>query len=115
MNIQALQNVAKACRESQNPDKFDMAIYGWGCGTPGCALGHYAARRDLQDLLMLSKDGDLQFTDERHASRLFPEVLQHFDLNINQLDELFNIDGCNNARTPEEAATYIEEFIKQNS
>ena len=81
---QRLLNVVRALRESPKPKAFSMDWYGYGpneafpCGTPQCALGHYAAREDLQDFLRLGCD-DAQTTEEaasyieRFAKRRFPE------------------------------------------
>lgn len=47
MNKERLLNVAKALRESTTPpDLFTMRFVMRECGTPACALGHYAARGD---------------------------------------------------------------------
>lgn len=97
------------------------------CGTPACALGHYAARTDLQRLLKVvvqkdyrgakfaslaffgtEADGDdncPQYDDEKFE--------QHFGLDYHEMEELFGGDGCGNARTALQAAKYIERFVKQ--
>jgi hypothetical protein len=142
MNKERLLNVAKALRESPNPDHFDMRRYVNQCGTPACAFGHYAARDDLQDAFSINTTQDpnrwphqgvyLRATAaEIHFGR--PEVLSHFDLAPWQLNELFGSaddyeeDGdydelsvpsyarlARTCKTPGEAADYIERFVAQN-
>lgn len=143
-----LLNVARALREAHAAKmKFNMEkfVYGnraaledgaWNtetcdyspstnreknfCGTPACALGHYAARTDLQRIVkiaivkdddgakyaevqMFGTSDDMDFADER--------LLNHFGIEYDEMDELFNHDGCGGARTALQAAKYIEQFV----
>lgn len=112
-----LLNVARAVREG-DPKNFTMDYYGHyvegsiknTCGTPACALGHYAARRDLQKTMRLSIDGEVcnakgKYIDAVHtASKLF-------GITEGEGWELFDSDGCGNAHTPKAAARYIERFV----
>lgn len=115
MNKERLLNVAKALRESPSPHMFTMVHYGHACGTPACALGHYAARTDLQDAFELTQSGFLVTTDAgdgRHRT-LF-KTLEHFGINNDQENNLFGLRGCAEARTPIEAAEYIERFVAEH-
>lgn len=121
MNAERLLNVAKALRECTGPeDDFDMNtfVHG-GCGTPACALGHYAARTDLQSFLhvvqvnaidkyfcmrLVNDDLDLDFVET---------ILDHFDIDNDQFHELFSCDGCGHARSRAAAAEYIERFVAE--
>ena len=123
---QRLLNVARALRESPNPEKFDMGRYGDDdCGTPACAFGHYAARQDLQDRFALvrrelrvsyaeaiyfSTDVLLRYTGEMafYDSHL---VLEHFGISWEEADDLFSVEGCGGANTPAQAADFIEAFV----
>lgn len=117
MEYERLLNVAKALREAPDPDKFDMSFYGHGCGAPACAVGHYAARRDLQDTFVLNKDG---FVDRRHPvgsqreAANFSDFAAHFGLSRDQTEGLFDANGCGMAETPLEAAEYIEDFVRRH-
>jgi hypothetical protein len=110
-NLERLQNCIVALRDA-NPEHFSMTHVA-DCGTPSCVLGHYAARRDLQDEFrltpqsnwMLDANGDEPNYDD-------PSVCDHFDLTEKEAAELFGSHGCNDARTPQEAIAYIEAFIK---
>lgn len=128
-----LLNIALALREYAHPERFDMGCYvhtedniedqerlHW-CGTPGCALGTYASRGDLQRILRVvmftREDGKkspamvLASKPKELADFSDNEVLDHFGITDAESRELFNYDGCGSAETPIEAATYIEEFV----
>lgn len=122
MNIARLLNVAKALRESPNPDNFSMLDYMNGCGTPACALGHYAARPDLQDFmhpvqLIESPVSEyaLEYNDEQRALSLDywdTAIQKHFDISPEEATDLFCSEGCGNAETAIEAAEYIEKMCR---
>ena len=107
---QRLLNVAKACRETAHPAAFTMFYFGHDCGTPACAMGNYAFRRDLQrtfilrgqDVLTKASDSDL---------RTWIDMRVHFGITEAETVELFDTDGCGGAETHEQAATYIEKFV----
>lgn len=126
MNVYAerLNNVCKALRESPKPREFTMNRYGhsrpvswvkalWTrdtCGTPACALGHYAYRTDLQDAFILMKGTVYHKRDDGLGSL---GDYSHFGVTPREAMELFGGDGCNDAYTPQQAITYIEGFIKR--
>jgi len=123
MHKERLLLVAKALRESAQPDKFAMWTY-HRCGTPACAVGHYAARRDLQDFMQLAVDrdtGSLRF-GVWGATKLANDywdynaaICSHFDITPDQREELFGADGCGDAETANQAARYIERFVADNA
>lgn len=124
-----LLNVAKALRESANPEAFTMEAYGYddsgqieifgdnyktkyaSCGTPACALGHYASRTDLQHTFKLKMDGEIYGIDGTHLW-YDQAVLDHFGIDSNESELLFAVDGCGNAKTNIQAAKFIEKFVK---
>lgn len=134
MNKQRLLNAAKAVRETPSPGKFSMSRFGLetypvpqvdspGCGTPGCVLGHYAARADLQDEFKLV-GSDIFLRDavvpenfwERGGNGLTYNadvICDHFQISSNQACQLFSTAGCEYAQTPWEAANYIERFVEE--
>lgn len=124
MNTERLLNVAKALRESPKPDKFSMRDYANPiCGTPMCALGHYAARTDLQTFLIIDNgrrehafSTPMFYADNGNKAWYdHSRVHQHFEIDEQDAEELFSADGCGNAKTPIEAAEYIERFVDRNS
>jgi hypothetical protein len=127
VNKGRLLNAVKALRESTRPDLFtmDRYVYDWSymercggenlCGTPGCVLGHYASRRDLQDFLLIDSRYFLRYAKYEYRSVIFDDrpVCNHFDITEDEADLLFGPRGCNNARTSIEAADFIEEFVRR--
>lgn len=116
MNVyrQRMLNVAKALRESPNPDEFTMSWYGSSCGTPQCALGHYAFRTDLQSAFKLENTLVFPVADDYHyCSADSVTVREHFSLTNVEACTLFCSRGCNDAQTPEAAALYIERFVER--
>lgn len=121
MNKKRLLNVAKALREAPNPKQFTMLRFGRSganrCGTPCCALGHYAARKDLQQTFALNANGQLCRADDPRLGFIGidnPLVQEHFDISLGQTGELFDSEGCDSATTVERAAQYIENFVKRD-
>lgn len=131
MNKERLLNVAKALRESPQPDKFDMDTYVHPCGTPACAFGHYAVRSDLQDLFTahatpLMWQGIDHIGGKENISYDAAVVLEHFDITQEEADRIFGCSGVADemvedfgpsellalaAKTPLEAAAWIERFV----
>lgn len=136
MNKQRLLDVARACREAPVPTAFSMERFANMCGTPACALGHYAVRRDLQNRFELKKhesygsmwlhfDGELSGYDNN-------DVCDWFGIDIDQAVELFAAEGCGGVlETVEDedgdeeealnpitdhikAAEYIENFVRRH-
>lgn len=112
-----LLNVVRALEEANDPEPgkpgFDMMTYVHPCGTPGCALGHYAARTDLQAEFRIV-----------HSSLMFgfshlpiSDGYVHFgfdSIGTDYMDELFSMAGCGGAQTRQEAADYIRDFIRRH-
>jgi hypothetical protein len=117
-----LLNVVRALHEDPDPENFTML----------CALGHYAARRDLQrsfriavdeDAAILTSSGQFVWIDDEC-------VLEHFGLAAEEASELFDIWGCGGSTgtfneethelegrrcisSPKVAARYIERFVRR--
>lgn len=118
MNKERLLNVARALREGK-PENFDMYGYVRGdCGTPACALGHYASRTDLQSFLKIANvDGfDLVYAETGSLCGGYESerVCDHFDITALEAEEIFHSHGCGGAQTNVEAAEYIERFVKEH-
>lgn len=135
MNKERLLNVAKALRESPNPGDFRMSSYATGCGTPACALGHYAARSDLQSAFAFQPGkgpygavclGDTSITHGHESVR------DHFDISADEVSRLFACEGeaidfveaegmpestflSLSAGSANAAADWIERFVAEHS
>ena len=124
MNRGRLLNVARALRESPNPEKFSMDVYAHPCGTPACAFGHYAARPDLQSAFRL-EDGTPVSAEGICRMYYLEDVLDHFGITIEDARELFSGGGdpfevedeyrkcgCGGAKTAIEAAEFVERWVE---
>lgn len=129
MEFQRLLNIARALRESPEPEDFTMKRYFNQCGTPACALGHYVARTDLQSDFYHGRDGTIRHRVYGIVWYDDPDIQAHFGINREECMELFaspgdetdeedadgnllvHDGGCGRARTAIEAAEYIEAFV----
>lgn len=124
-----LLNVARSLRESPIPAAFNMACYIQGdgtvpladpnwCHTPACALGHFAARRDLQAIMRIDTD-TFHRPVIRYTSRVNSYILMlgdgilssYFGIDNREAHDLFAAWGCGRAKTCEAAAQFIEDFV----
>lgn len=118
---------AQATRETKHPSKFTMEQFGHTCDTPGCVLGNYAVRTDLQTAFQLvervtwngtlvggvmpvGEDPDLRSSGTVDCDG--SEVRGHFALPRDDASDLFGYSGCNAAKTPDAAAEFIERFVQ---
>lgn len=108
-----LLRLATYLREQAKPQDFDMGTYANGCGSPACVLGHYAAMPRTP--FRLAGVGTNALSDRNgsplplgFSSRL---VRDHFALTNIEARELFDSDGCGGAKTPKQAARYLERFV----
>jgi hypothetical protein len=103
-------NVVRALQESPNPKSFTMGRWGTTCNTPACAMGHYAAREDLQDDFSL-ENGEIVDRHTRKSVCGDDTIDTHFNLTPRERFKLFSTSGCGHARTPQEAIAYILEVV----
>lgn len=105
-----LLNVARAVREAPDPSRFSQGSFGHKCGTPSCALGHYAVRKDMQRTFGLTFWGGklTAYGDEVGTDR--DSVTSHFGITSGESYDLFGKHGCDDAQTNIEAAEFIEAF-----
>lgn len=96
--------------ERQEPT-YRQNIFAHACGTPSCALGHWAAtntdrwhfgQRDEFPELYLKSDPYLP---------LYKAAQNEFCLSSGEEAQLFGCNGCRHATTAKQAAKYIREFV----
>lgn len=103
------------------------------CGTPACALGHWAFNERRRWRYQINTythdhlaDGSaptapvvfavVQLKTRRpqgDCGYLFEDAINDFGITTKQAYELFDIDGCGDARTAKQAARYIRKFVKR--
>lgn len=108
MRYDRLLAAAQAVEESPLPEHFTMKDFFHRCGTPACVLGHYAAREDLQSEYKLRQTSIGWWANGLGTSE------EHFEISLDQWDELFAIDGCDGATTPAAAGRYIRDFVARH-
>lgn len=134
MNVykQRLLNVVKALRESRRPKSFCMWGFSYSknarnpmnrtkhpCGTPMCALGHYAAREDLQDAFKIDPETGITYVvgvsrdDLMLAANIFEVAQKHFGISVRETDRLFSSAGCGGATSKTAAARFIRDFAEK--
>lgn len=120
-----LLNVARALREARGEAKrafhmgtfvYDRRIGQYACGTPGCALGHFAAREDLQRLMRINRIGEVLYKKDGEPLLLmddcsYEDLQEYFGISYDEFQEIFRSDGCGEAQTTIQAARYIEKFV----
>jgi hypothetical protein len=110
----------KAVKEQ--PEKmFDMNVFGEvrqdavgaECGTACCALGSYAARRDLQKVCSLVRRAEwhdvLDVVNDKTKDKNFLAGPGMFDITQDESDKLFNPTQSN--QTKKQVIRNIERFI----
>lgn len=118
VRLDRLRKVVRALREvpPEQKSEFTMVHYVHDCGTPACALGHFAARRDLQRVFKIFPNRSPSRKAEARYRGNDWDLLSsgdYFGLERAQMNELFGPAGCDDAETPLQAARYIERFIKR--
>lgn len=113
---QILDRADQQCKEHRKP-AYNQKRYLHRCGTPACALGHWAAAHpDRWDVFIdggptLKKLDPDNITSGLIAFITVEHAAYEFGLTVPQARELFGSHGCGNAKTSQEAAAYIRAFI----
>lgn len=101
---------------------YDQKRFVHECGTPACALGHWAvhnprrwrvkdgipAFRGVMDPLSASC---YQYGARRVEANGVTAATKDFGINLMESVKLFDGDGCGNARKASTAAKYIRRFV----
>ena len=112
MNIyrERMLNVVRAVEEGRE-ENFDMNSWGSYCGTPACALGHYAARTDLQNVIKLG-GGLLRTACGAFSPDIGDTIREHFGITDSEFGALFGTFGCGEAhRDRAKAIAWLKDFI----
>lgn len=96
---------------------YDQNLVGHACGTPACAIGHYAVNTPRRwswtkhgDInVALDFDGD--WTDQVAHEFCLAQDDDETSFGESEVNEIFGDRGCDNAKTALEAAKYIRKFV----
>lgn len=113
LKLADILDTADAEHRKRGEPTYDQGVFASSCGTPACALGHWAAAHRRR----------WYFEDRWGISALIRPVLirteetgiaaaeSEFQVSVREVLELFDTDGCGNARTAKQAARYIRRFV----
>jgi hypothetical protein len=114
-------DTADAEHRKRGEPKYDQSrVEHIECGSPGCAIGHWAAAnpdrfglrriksfdlsRSEYFVFVCKKDDNSDLDFDKHGQ-------SEFGINENEASELFYVHGCGDARTAKQAAKYIRKFV----
>jgi hypothetical protein len=106
LKLADILHVADEKHKEKGERTYDQGSFLHNCGTPACALGHWAAANPRRWLLIhripcLILDGEYPRRD----------AMKEFCINDDEYDQLFFGSGCGNAKTAKQAARYIRKFV----
>lgn len=102
----ALADLLEA-RQGLSPD-YDQTVFTHSCGTPACALGHWAcAHPDTWGW----KDG-IPFLRSSPECSVFRAATLEFEVSFAEALLLFGSTPCVLRDTAEQAATFIRKFVE---
>lgn len=103
-NLQSLIAIlytADAYHKAHNEPVYDQSMLIHESGTPACAMGHW----------LYFKHNDL-FKESRNHVFCMDEIAEKdFGLDVCDSIQLFSVLGCNCAKTAQQAADYIREWL----
>lgn len=93
----------------KNEPGYTQVAYVHPCGTPGCALGHWAVAHPDRWVVNPSQERVVS----RNISGISPfsSAVIEFGITFHEAEELFGGGGCDHAETAKEAAAYVRVFI----
>lgn len=118
MNVERLLELADVLDAAhERGTNYDQKMFfhdlysGHPCGTPACALGHWAyANQDRWENCY-----NTPTLKHRRNVSIFDAVHEEFGLNSTQASELFGGYGCGFAKDAKQAAAYIRDFVFRNN
>jgi hypothetical protein len=98
-------SVMNARMEGYNQNKWTHS-----CGTPACALGHWAMANT--DRWCRDEDGGVSL--HQFSGRTSRSAREEFGISAHEFVELFSSLGCGQAdHNPQKAAAYIRAFVER--
>jgi hypothetical protein len=118
--LASVLDIADKGHELGDEKGYDQGKWVNECGSPACALGHYAAQYPKRFVLnpnWVSPVGGRPYPVIQlrgSDARLGPQstgILEEFSITSSESEELFSGSGCGDATTAKEAAAYIRKFV----
>ncbi len=109
LKLALILDTADKLHEKKGEPTYCQEQYRHFCGTPACALGHWAAANPKR--WTFDKLG-FPFVARGLESGVHSAV-DEFGISYSEVVELFHSNGCGKAKTAKEAARYIRAFVKR--
>lgn len=119
LKLADILDVADALHRKRKEPTYNQERFAHpSCGTPACALGHYAThsrRWKLKRVEVGPNDVALWPLLKQGSGDSFTDANEEFALDVyaNESQELFGAMGCGEAQTAKQAARYIRRFVKR--
>ena len=115
LRLAALLSIADEKHLAEEQPFYSQRKWTHACGTPACALSHYAAaipeRWCLRPGLWPSLLGNEPLLNKGSTAASLADARKEFALMFGEATELFDAEGCGGAKTAKEAALYILQFV----
>jgi len=112
LKLAKILDKADALHEKHREPTYEQDKYISHCGTPGCALGHWAFNNKkrwyysrIYKMVGLRRGGSKGYG--------YFDAIKEFSITSEERDKLFSGFGCNRATTAKQAARYIRKFVQR--
>lgn len=109
LDLAAILDSADAIHLERGERAYDQEVFTHPCGTPACALGHWAAAHPESWVFHCGVPVGLT-TGSR-----WNQAAMDFFVDEEEYEELFGAFGCGFAQTSKDAASYIREFVSRRA
>lgn len=107
LKLAAILDKADAEHRKKGEPTYDQTNIRHTCGTPACALGHWAAATPTRFWLKPL----LKYRPAPHLYGEWEIGEAEFGITQQEADIIFGPDGCNYATTAKQAARFIRKFV----
>lgn len=114
LKLANILDTADAAHRKRKEPTYSQYEFTHDCGTPACALGHWAAANPRRWYFEGSLYPQLRNAGSPYTSPL-DDACDEFSIDSDETQELFDVGGCGNARTAKQAAKYIRAFVKRRA
>lgn len=113
LRLADILDAADAAHIEKHEPTYDQQRYVHSCGTPACALGHWAAANPDRWYVGVDSQGDPDiFLRAADQMSLDDASCAEFCLTSREEARLFGLSGCSHARNAKDAAAFIREFVR---
>lgn len=118
LKLAAILDKADALHKKRMEPSYRQLYYSHPCGTPACALGHWAANNPRRWEMRGRYPGSelVPFLGKGHNA-IYGNESAEIEFSLDSIDayDLFGMSGCDSAKTAKQAAAYIRKFVAKRS